>query len=85
MVSTEDGFVPGVVSAQDVLLVCWCQFIERRPLRLSWKAAHHPKIEALATRLQTRPSFQQEPALRWEPGVTYADSDEVAWTKAKTI
>lgn len=24
MVSTEDGFVPGVVSAQDVLLVCWC-------------------------------------------------------------
>jgi glutathione S-transferase len=85
LVSVEDGFVPGVVSVQDVLLACWCQFIERRPLRLSWKAQHRPKIEALLTRLQARPSFQQEPALWWEPGVTYASPDEVEWAKTKTI
>ena len=32
LASMEDGFVPGVISAQDVLLGCWSQFIERRPI-----------------------------------------------------
>ena len=63
LVSIEDGFVPGVVSVQDVLLGVWCEFIERRPLRLTWRAAHRPKTEALVERLHGRPSFQQEPAL----------------------
>jgi glutathione S-transferase len=39
----------------------------------------------LVTRLASRPSFQQEPALWWEPGVTYANSDEIAWAREKTI
>jgi glutathione S-transferase len=85
LASTEDGFVPGVVSAQDVLLACWCQFIERRPVGLTWKAPHRPKMEALVARLEKRPSFRQEPALWWEPGVTYADPEEVAWAAQKTI
>jgi glutathione S-transferase len=85
LVSTADGFVSGVVSVQDVLLVCWCQFIERRPLRLTWKANHRPKIEALVARLEIRPSFQQEPAFWWEPGVTYASPEEIAWARQKTI
>jgi glutathione S-transferase len=85
LVSTEDGFVPGVVSVQDVLLAVWCEFIERRPLRLMWRAPHRPKIEALVARLHERPSFQREPALWWEPGVTYADPEEVAWATSKTI
>lgn len=85
LVSIEDGFVPGLVSAQDVLLACWCQFIERRPLRLTWKADHRRKIAALVGRLEVRPSFQQEAALWWEPGVTYANPDEIAWAKRKTI
>jgi glutathione S-transferase len=85
LASAEDGFVPGVISTQDVLLACWCQFIERRPLRLTWKARHRPKTEALVARLEVRPSFQQEPALWWEPGVTYAHPDEVAWARQKTI
>jgi glutathione S-transferase len=61
--STDKGFVPGVVSAQDVLLACWCQFIERRPLRLTWKAEHRPKLDALVARLSERASFRSEPAL----------------------
>jgi len=85
LVSREDGFVPGVVSAQDVLLACWCQFIERRPLRLTWRAAHRPKIEALVARLESRPSFMQERALWWEPGVTYATPEEIAWAAEKTV
>lgn len=85
LVSTEDGFVPGVVSVQDVLLAVWCEFIERRPFRLTWRAAHRPKIEALVARLHQRPSFRQVPALWWEPGVTYSDPDEVAWAARKTI
>lgn len=85
LASTDDGFVPGVVSVQDVLLACWCQFIERRPLRFTWKAEHRSKVGGLVARLETRPSFQQEPALWWEPGVTYGDTDEIAWARAKTI
>jgi glutathione S-transferase len=85
LVSDEDGFVPSIVSVQDVLLTCWCQFIERRPVSLTWRAKHQPKLEALISRLEDRPSFTQEPALWWEPGVTYADPDEVAWAARKTI
>ncbi len=85
LVSEEDGFAPDVVSVQDVLLVAWCPFIERRPLRLTWHAPHRPKIAALVDRVQERPSFQSEPALWWEPGVTYADPEEVAWAAQKTI
>lgn len=84
LVSPEDGFVPGVVSAQDVFLVCWCHFIDRRPLRLSWRAEHRPKTAALVDRLEQRPSFKQELALWWEPGVTYATPEEVDWASRKT-
>ncbi len=85
LVSEEDGFVPAFVSVQDVLLACWCQFIERRPLRLTWRAPHRPKIAALVSRLENRPSFLAEPALWWEPGVTYASPEEVAWARQKTV
>jgi glutathione S-transferase len=84
LVSSTEGFVPGVVSAQDVFLACWCQFIDRRPLRLTWRAASRPKIAALVERLEQRPSFKQEPALWWEPGVTYGTPEEIAWAALKT-
>ncbi|GLS20710.1 hypothetical protein GCM10007874_37270 [Labrys miyagiensis] len=80
-----NGFVPGVVSAQDIFLTCFCQFIEARPLRLSWRAANRPKLTALVARMEKRPSFQQEAALWWEPGVTYATTAEVEWARRKTI
>ena len=85
LVSHDDGFIPGIVSAQDVALACWCQFIERRPLRLTWRSAHRPKTAALVERLEQRPSFQKEPVLWWEPGVTYADPTEVTWAAEKTV
>jgi glutathione S-transferase len=85
LVDSIEGFVPGVVSAQDVFLACWCQFIERRPLGLGWRASHRPKITALITRMEHRRSFQHEPVLWWEPGVTYATPAEVEWAATKTI
>jgi glutathione S-transferase len=85
LLSVENGFVPGVVSAQDIFLTCWCQFIERRPLQLSWEAPNRPKTLALITRLAHRASFQQEPALWWEPGVTYETAGEIDWAARKTI
>ncbi|MGO4330336.1 glutathione S-transferase family protein [Cupriavidus sp. 2TAF22] len=80
-----DGFVPGVTSAQDILLTCICQFIETRPLRLSWRAPDRPKLASLVARMEKRPSFEQEAALWWEPGVTYATAAEVEWARHKTI
>jgi glutathione S-transferase len=85
LISTADGFVHGVVSAQDIFLTCFCQFIEKRPLRLSWDAPNRPKLASLVARLERRPSFQQEAALWWEPGVTYATAAEVEWARCKTI
>jgi glutathione S-transferase len=85
LLGADDGFVPGVVSAQDILLACFCHFIERRPLRLSWRAPGRPKLESLVARMQRRPSFQQEGALWWEPGVTYGTAAEVEWASRKTI
>ena len=85
LVNSAEGFVPGVISAQDVFLACWCQFIERRPLGLDWRAPHRPKFAALVARMEQRRSFQYEPALWWEPGVTYATPAEVEWAATKTI
>ncbi|AUT65173.1 glutathione S-transferase family protein [Paraburkholderia terrae] len=85
LVGADGAFVPGVMSAQDILLTCICQFIETRPLRLSWRAAGRPGLASLVARMERRPSFQQEPALWWEPGVTYATAAEVEWARHKTI
>ena len=69
LASADEGFVPGVLSAQDVLLAVMLMFMENRPLRLAWRSQQRPKIESLHDRLQSRPSFLQNPILWWEPGV----------------
>lgn len=85
LAGADGAFIPGVVCAQDILLACFCQFIETRPLRLSWRAPGRPRLASLVERLKRRPSFQQEAALWWEPGVTYATPAEVEWARRKTI
>jgi glutathione S-transferase len=69
----DEGFVPGVLSAQDVLLGVMIMFMENRPLRLTWRAPHRSKMAALHERLESRPSFAQNPILWWEPGVVGYD------------
>jgi len=73
LASEDEGFVPGVLSAQDVLLAVMIMFMENRPLRLTWRAPHRRKTAALHERLQSRPSFMQNPILWWEPGVVGYD------------
>jgi glutathione S-transferase len=85
LIGTDGAFIPGVVSAQDILLTCFCQFIETRPLRLAWRAPGRPKLASLVARMEKRPSFRQEVALWWEPGVTYATAAETEWARRKTI
>jgi len=70
LASEQEGFVPGVLSAQDVLLAVMIMFMENRPLRLKWRAPERRKMAALRERLQSRPSFEQNPVLWWEPGIT---------------
>ncbi len=69
LVSEDQGFVPGVLAAQDLLLGVWIMFMEKRPLRLEWRSDARPRIAALYRRLQSRRTFQNNPILWWEPGV----------------
>ena len=73
LASEQEGFVPGVLSTQDVLLAVMIMFMENRPLRLWWRTPQRPKTAALHERLQSRPSFKQNPILWWEPGVVGYD------------
>jgi glutathione S-transferase len=68
-IGANEGFVPGVVSAQDVLLACFCAFIEKRPLDLEWHSPARPKVRALVERLGKRGSFVANPVFWWEPGI----------------
>ena len=72
--SAGAGFIPGVVSVQDIFLACHLRFIENRPLGLDPELGGYPKIAALLARLDARESFKDTPILWWEPGVIgYAD------------
>jgi glutathione S-transferase len=75
LASSDEGFVPGLLSAQDVLLGVMIMFMEKRPLRLAWRSRERRKMAALHARLQTRPSFIENPILWWEPGVVGYDGD----------
>jgi glutathione S-transferase len=75
LASSDEGFVPGLLSAQDVLLGVMIMFMEKRPLRLSWRSRERRKMAALHARLQSRPSFIENPILWWEPGVVSYDGD----------
>ena len=78
------SFVADVVSAQDILLACCCQLLERRTLRIHWQSPQRPRLGKLIASLAPRPSFHQEPALWWEAGIDYNDPAEYAWALTKT-
>ena len=72
--SAEEGFLPDVLSVQDVFLACHLRFIENRPIGLDPELDRVPKIAALLDRLDGRESFRRSPILWWEPGVVgYAE------------
>jgi glutathione S-transferase len=82
-IGRDEGFMPGVVSAQDVLLACFCGFIEKRPLNLEWDDPARPNVRALVERLHRRASFVANPVLWWEPGITGYKPDGTPIREAK--
>lgn len=46
-------------SFQDILLVCFLDYVDNRPLDLHWREPARPKLLALFDALKTRPSFDR--------------------------
>jgi len=85
LASNDEGFVPGVLSAQDVLLAVMIMFMENRPLRLKWRSPERRKMAALRERLLSRPSFLQNPILWWEPGVVGYDGTTPRYAESPAL
>ena len=77
LTGSEEGFLPGVLSVQDICLACHLGYIEKRPLGLPLDLQSYPKIDALCRRLARRESFRRNPILWWEPGVIGYEADGV--------
>ncbi|NNC99280.1 MAG: glutathione S-transferase family protein [Gammaproteobacteria bacterium] len=79
---TGNGFIPGILSAQDIFLSCHLDFILNRPLGLDPMIESYPKILELVTKMRKRESFESNPILWWEPGVIgYSSKNEPIYAK----
>lgn len=70
-----EGFQPGTVCIQDILLACPLMFVDKRPLDVDWREGGYPRVCALVDQLSKRPSFQNNPVWWWEPGITGYEPD----------
>ena len=75
LANEDHGFFEGEVSVQDIFLACHLGFIANRPIGLDPRVDDHPKIKALARRMEGRASFLANPILWWEPGVVGYEED----------
>ncbi len=64
-----EGFLPGVLSVQDIFCICHLMFITHRPLEIEWVREHTPRLAALHDRLDERASFRRHGVTWWEPGM----------------
>ncbi len=64
------GFVPGILSVQDIFLASALSFAENRPIGIDWRSRQRDRVGALVDRLERRQSFIANPVRWWEPGVT---------------
>jgi glutathione S-transferase len=71
----RSGFLPDCLSVQDIFLACHLRFAENRPIGIDPQIPDHPRIAALLSRLDERPSFRANPIWWWEPGVTGYEAD----------
>lgn len=74
---TDEGFQPGLLSLQDIALVCHLGYVQNRPIGIDPTLENFPKIQRLIERLGQRASFLRNPVLWWEPGVTGYAADGV--------
>jgi len=73
--SPTEGFIPGVLSAQDIFLTCHLDFAANRPLGFVIDLSNCPKLRALSERVRRRRSAKINPILWWEPGVVGYEDD----------
>ena len=59
--SNTDGFIPKVVSVADIRLASFLAFIESGYVNFDWRLHAGPKILAMVSRLEARPSFIEFP------------------------
>ena len=59
--SNADGFIPKVVSVADIRLASFLAFIESGYVNYDWRLHAGPKILAMLSRLEARPSFLEFP------------------------
>ena len=71
----RSGFLPDCLSIQDIFLACHLRFAENRPIGIDLHIPDHPRIAALLSRLEERPSLRANPIWWWEPGVTGYEPD----------
>jgi glutathione S-transferase len=62
--ATDQGFWPGTISAQDVVLACIMLWSEARGA-IAWRG--RPRLESIVARLAERPSFAATVPLPWAP------------------
>lgn len=72
--ATDEGFILGCVSTQDIFLATCIRFLQARPLGVTLDLARCGKIRRLLGRLDQRPSFAANPVHWWEPGVIGQDA-----------
>ena len=75
--SPFNGFFPGSLAVQDILLACHLRFVQNRPLGLDLRLDRHLNVAALLNRLNARDSFRRYPIPWWEPGVIGYEPDGV--------
>ena len=75
LAAAGEGFMPGLLSVQDIFLECHLAFADKRPIGVTFDYAERPKIAALRQRLQARESFVANPIWWWDPTVTGYEAD----------
>ena len=69
LTDSENGFLPGYVSVQDIFLASHVRFVAARPIGIDLHLKNFPKISQLLDRLDERQSFKANPVWWWKPGV----------------
>jgi glutathione S-transferase len=78
------GFLPGLLSLQDILLACHLRFLQNRPLGVEVRLEEYPKVNHLLDRLDERASFRANPIWWWEPGIAgHLDDGTPVWEEGK--
>ena len=64
---TPVGLFKSSIAMQDLLLVCWLDFLDHRPLEIEWRKPGRTNLTTLFDQLTSRQSVINNPIEWWEP------------------